>query len=278
MVEPTGFSPEQAEEQPQALEESIIDALEPGPKRGPLHFVAMATSSWMRPDLQQAPGNPLPVRNQTPRARGDPVVFGPGASEAQTPTYQAGPQPAPVTPSSAVLVQAEEISIAASSTSSDARMLILQAQLDVEVQRERAAEQNIRTAELRAELVAAQAKAGSSRGSMRSRSSRKASPLPLIDDLDLHDLERPVGEVIDAGRAEEADTLTTARLAEHEKSVRTASGNARRAEKAKCGSGQSCKACPGGHGCKRICQAGSGGCGDSHGGGRAEAWRSQQQK
>ena len=59
-IVPTGFSPEKGEDM--ALEEeSILDALEPGPKRGPLYSVAMASSAWTKPLAQQARGNPLPV-------------------------------------------------------------------------------------------------------------------------------------------------------------------------------------------------------------------------
>ena len=237
-IVPTGFSPEKGEDG--ALEEeSILDALEPGPKRGPLYSVALASSAWTKPPAQQARGNPLPLRDRpvTPRADA-PAALTPGNSAIPI----AGGNPVP---SVMVLVDSfsgvDDVSVARSSGMSSSKMEVLEAQLNLEAMRQAAVDQRVRTAE--AQLAVAQAK-GSASGSVRShRSSRTTAPaLPVtvgptvitgVQPDSLEEVEKTLGEVIEADRAEAVERLSRQLAAEqHDRALRTASGNAWQAEAA----------------------------------------------
>ena len=139
-----------------------------------------------------------------------PVAYTPSGQAERTP--QSTPAQAMVqsSPKSEGFAGLGDVLVTESSGSSAARMLALEAQLHVEIQRQQAVDQRVRTAELRAQcLVEAKADADIARGSMRSRGSRRSqvpslpeATIPLGDDTAPREIEKDLSIAIDVCEAE----------------------------------------------------------------------------
>ena len=152
------------------------------------------------------------------------MAYTPGGRAERTPPSTQAQAMVQSSPKSEGFAGVGDVSVAESSGSSAARIQVLEALLDVEVQRQKAIDQRVRTAELRAQcLVEARADADSARGSMRSRGSRRSqapslpeATIPLGDDTDLRKVEKDLSIAIDVCQAAESLRLDALRLQEHE--------------------------------------------------------------